>query len=367
MAVAFGKPAPVIPKPPAKPLPMFKAPTVVVGPAPAIAPVPSGLAPVSVASDPNLPPPGASGLDMVRGVQPIPQTGTLTNSTNRNPAPAPGRGNIPSEVKPGARAFTPIKGISEPARTPTTADPPARYNESPDARHARLFTPLPDLGGAARPWQGRNFTINGREGGVPKTPAPVLHGSELPDPTTIPSQGTSKRGIRQQVNIARRNAKREVILRRGLGGLDYAQGVRNVPDTPSGNRETIRDVRRKTLYGAMSGHRTVPDSIVKADAIKRQTIANSGPKPVAADPENTGTPVALDSAPISIAGKDFENTRGATVATPPAPSGMQTTTVSQDSPAQTGGPIPAATSGKGLADVGILLVAGVAFMVLFKS
>jgi hypothetical protein len=186
--------------------------------------------------------------------------------------------NAPNGVVPSAAPPKLAGGLDEP-NAKTTADALIRYIESPDARHKRLFNRLPDVGGASL-WQGiRTNVFKGREGGVPALPAALLRGLELPDPKSIPTQGTVLRGLRARIGAARRGLKPVVRLSPGLGGLDAAQSVRAVPDAPGGAREIIHDLRPKSIHGTFIGHRTAPVSVVDALASKRATMMLPPPPP----------------------------------------------------------------------------------------
>lgn len=256
---------------------------------------------VGAVTDSNLPRPGASGLAWVREVHDVPRAGHMVDAGSRvNP--------FRPVIEGSMRAGGPHIPISEynPLAEPTaatTADALVRFKENPHDRHARLYRRLPDIGGFA-PWQGLRFRTarKGPTGGIPSLPAGLLHDLPLPDPKTVPSQGTVLRGLRAQIGAARRGLKPVVRLTPGLGGLDVAQSPRLVPDTPSGVREAIRDIRPKQLRGAFIGHRTVPGTIVETLAAERSA---QGPPPPPPSQEGTTylaqTPAAPDlkhSAPV---------------------------------------------------------------------
>ena len=229
-------------------------------------------------TDSNLPRPGASGLGWVRETHPIPVAGRMIDAGKRsNPRIPTVAGAIRNEKGAAPAAIPDAHPLAEPTGA-TTAEALVRFKEDINDRHKRLFHRLPDVGGLA-PWQGVRFKFSKeRTGGVPSLPAPILAGTNPPDPRTVPSQGTTYRGLRAAVSAARRGLKPVVRLSPGLGGLDAAQSVRQVPDTPSGAREIIRDIRAKRLHGALIGQRTAPESVVNTLAATRaQTMVPPAP------------------------------------------------------------------------------------------
>jgi hypothetical protein len=212
---------------------------------------------VGAATSPNVPPPGLAGLAMQRDMQLPTVKGTLPDMGARS-APAAGTTTGGAGVSATALPVNRNADLSDP-RSPTTADPIGRYVETPRRRHARLYPRMPDIGGTA-PWQGERITVGG---GIPTHPKSILADVEMPSPGMVASGKADIRGIRNAIAAERRRMKPITTLRPGLGGLDVAMGARLVPDTPSGVRETIRDVRGKRLHGAMSQHQTVPASVVR--------------------------------------------------------------------------------------------------------
>lgn len=313
---------------------------------------------ISLLTDSTLPRPGLSGLAWVRETRPVPRKGTLPPVGRRN-APSRTIGSGPGDVikSEGGGAgkagqwpdpVSEVADLSEP-NAPTTADPLHRYIEKPNERHARLYGRLPDVGGA-RPWQGVTTKFaNGRMGGVPVLPAPVNANVEPPKPGEVRTQGTSPRGFRMRVGIARRALKRPVKLKRGLGGLDFAMGPRFVPDLPSYVREAIRNVRPGTLHGTLVGHRTAPDfvSTTLASARAGRSLTGTG---VAVDHENTTAPIPSSSSTNPPLGINLKFGTGIAV-NPEA----------EDRPQAA--PVPVAPTGAG-GGMGLLLVAAVAFLVL---
>jgi hypothetical protein len=212
-------------------------------------------------TDPNLPVPGHSGLGWIR------------DSTPLNDVPDAPPSGFPGATTPGAPVSI-IRALAEP-NSPTTAENPARFDESVEDRHARMFRRLPDIGGAA-PWQGVKFTFpNGRVGGVPEMPAPVLDSIPMVSPALTALSGTNSsrstpKDLRTSIAMIRRGQKRAWNMVPGLGGLDVAMGVRQVPDSPDGAREAISDKRELKVFGGQALQTGAPNSVVSALAIARK-------------------------------------------------------------------------------------------------
>jgi len=295
---------------------------------------------VGAVTDSNLPRPGGSGLAWVRELHAIPVAGKLVDSGTRvNPTRPIFAGSIRARDGHTAPVAIPdAHPLADPS-APTTADVLRRFVETPDARHHRLYNRLPDVGGSA-PWQGIRFKPSSdRDGGIPIHPAPLLHGLDLPDPRTVPSQGTTYRGIRSTVAAARRALKPVVRITPGLGGLDAAQSVRAVPDAPSGAREAIRDLKAKRLRGVFIGHRTAPETVVETLAMDR--AAAGGPT----------TPPVQESNPLLST-------------TTAAPNLSKAKAVPTEPVAK----LTASTEGEPQAfNFGFLAVAAVALLIVFKS
>ena len=229
-----------------------------VGPPPSI-PFPGGSPPVSTVTDPQLPVPRGAGVGAQREMQPIPRKGFMPR-TPRRAAPRAGGDKAPRTIST-AEMPIPISTTVDGAEpnAPTTSAPVERFRrENIRDRHARIFKRLPDVGGTA-PWQGLR-----RGGGVPKLPAPTLGGVELPDPMDVARGKLHPRSLRQAIGAMRRQQKRAVVLRAGVGGLDVAQGPRYKPNRPNVVLGTLRDMRSRKWHGTMAGHFTAPASTVAA-------------------------------------------------------------------------------------------------------
>lgn len=238
---------------------------------------------LGAATAPQLPAPGLTGLALAREARGAVVQGTIRDDTSRTNPGAAGVTSRPTGILVGALPFGRNLELSEPLE-PTTADPVRRYVESPKARHARLYPRMPDVGGT-QPWQGMRITPRG---GIPRPPAATLEHVKMPAPADVASKKVNPRAIRQLVAEKRHRSKPVTVLRPGLGGLDVAMGRRLVPDTPSGVREAIRDVRAKRLHGAMSQHQTAPAAIVQARAAAVQMLmgaANVTPTAGGAEPD----------------------------------------------------------------------------------
>jgi len=214
---------------------------------------------VAGATEPQLPPPGASGLADLRNTRPIPVAGvSIKAPTLRD------RGTLNT-----SRAGSIIPGDKVPAASdrklsnsdfPTNSTNVERFAEPINARHARLYGRKVDVGGM-QPWHG--MEINPR-GGIPSHPRPVNFGVPILDPYAAAADRSAAKGTRQAIAAARRGMKPIVTIRPGLGGLDVAQAPRFAPGRPSGRRDAMRSLRPRTINGTMAHQRTVPSDVSDA-------------------------------------------------------------------------------------------------------
>jgi hypothetical protein len=279
----------------------------------------------------------------MRDLHDIPVSGRMVDSGTRvNPFRPTIMGSIRTNKGAAPDPIQELRHVLSDPNVPTTADPLVRFKESPDARHTRLYHRQPDVGGSA-PWQGLTMRIfKDRIGGVPALPAPLLNGLELPDPRTVPSQGTVLKGLRARIGSARRGLKPVVRLSPGLGGLDIAQSTRLVPDTPSGSREVLRDIRPKSLRGTFIGHRTAPEPVVDALGAAR------GRQMLPPPPPEQGSSVQLSE---TLSPPDLKHS-------PPVPT--EPVALVANTASEGGEPSPTI-------NFGVLALAAVALLVVFKS
>lgn len=168
-------------------------------------------------------------------------------------------------------------GLSDPDK-PSTSWPSFRWDVDPAARHAAKYPRLPDRGAA----RGVHFNrvAKGEQGRLTTHyPKPRL----LHDPTGVspinlsefPMLGdlyarTKDLKDRQRRRKAIRFEKTaKVNLGNGPTGLQFAQSIRVVPDTPSGRRSAIRDRMNPRERGDMAANRIAPASVLREFARSR--------------------------------------------------------------------------------------------------
>lgn len=226
--------------------------------------------------EPTLPVPGHSNLGGLRSETPLRYTVPavkVTPQIGKRPA-----GRMPIRAIPAASP-----------EQPTTSRPLGRLVEAPADRHARVY-PRHVAVGALTPFHGVPVYLpDGRLGGAPDPPDPLLAALRLPSPGSRFTQGSSFKDLRAAISYASRAAKPKVRLLAGIGGADMATAVRVVPDTPSGIREAIYDLRPKAWRGNLNQNRTVPWSIGAALAAGRMSGVSFAPAP---------SPSSLPASPI---------------------------------------------------------------------
>lgn len=165
---------------------------------------------------------------------------------------------------------------------PTTAAPLDRTVIDLVADHEAKFPQLLDRG-AARPYQGVPITMpDGTQGGAPLPydgQLARLGIGELIDSATEDLNARTRKAIAddaRRLNAQTITQRRPVVnLSPGIGGLDVALSLREVPDAPSGSRGIIRDLKTRAVRGRFAQDFTAPKDVL--DKLRNARTAKKPP------------------------------------------------------------------------------------------